>query len=79
MITYTGLNYTTSQVNRDYKIKVYGMYNDKKVNTLVGVCGLIKMVGIDNANKMIARAMRSTGDKEVCKLRRGIKVTFYYC
>lgn len=79
MITYNGLNYTTSEVNRDYKMKAYGYFNGKKVNTLIGVAGLVAMVGIDNANKMIARAMASRKDKEVCKLRRGIQVTFYYC
>lgn len=41
------------------------------------VSGLIKLVGIEMANKMIRRAFNGKGDKIECKLRRGIKVVFY--
>ena len=50
---YHGLKYTTQQINRNYKIKVAGMVNGKKVNMLVGVSGLIKIVGdIDLVNRL---------------------------
>ena len=38
------LKYTTREINANYKIKVSGLFDGKKVNTLVGVSGLIKMV-----------------------------------
>lgn len=76
---YNGLKYTTKQINRNYKIKVAGMVNGKKVNMLVGVSGLIKIVGdIQLVNRLLDRAFNCIGDKEVCKLRRGVKITFYY-
>lgn len=76
---YTGLNYSTSEINRAFKIKAHTTkkLGDKKLNTLIGVSGLIRLVGIDFANKFIERAFNSTGDKETCKLRSGIRVTFY--
>ena len=53
--------------------------NGKKVNVLVGVSGLIKIVGdIKLVNRLLKRAFNCYGDKEVCKLRRGVKITFYY-
>ena len=75
---YNGLEYTTREVNRNYKIKVYGMVDGKKVNKLVGVRGLIELVGVEMANKMLRRAFRCM-DVQVCKLRRGIKISFYSC
>lgn len=76
---YTGLKYSTKEINMNYKIKVNGIINCKKINTLVGVSGLIRIVGdIELVNKLLDRAFNCIGDKEVCKLRRGIKITFYY-
>lgn len=73
-------NYTKKEVNSNFKIKVYGYTESgKKVDTLVGVSGLILIIGVEMANKTIARAMKSKGDSCVCKLRRGIKVTYYAC
>lgn len=40
----------------NFRIKVNGIVDGKKINTLVGVSGLIKLVGIEMANKMIRRA-----------------------
>lgn len=72
------LNYTTSQINSNFKIKVAGHNEEgKKLNTLVGVSGLVALIGFDLANKFINRAFRSLEDKTECKLRRGLKVTFY--
>ena len=72
------LNYTTREINRNFKIKVSGIADGEKINTLVGVSGLLRLVGEDMANKMLNRAFNTPDDKQVCKLRRGIKVTFYY-
>lgn len=77
---YNGLNYSTQEINRNFKIKVTGMVDGRKINTLVGVRGLIAYVGdIELTNRLIARAFDSMSDKQVCKLRRGIRITFYYC
>lgn len=72
------LKYTTRKINHNYKIKVYGLYNGKKVNTLVGVSGFIKMVNdIELCNRLLDRAFASMNDKCVCKLRRSLKISFY--
>lgn len=68
---YNGLEYTTKEINRTFKIKVNGLFNGKKINTLVGVYGLIKLVGVEMANKLLRRAFRCVKDAEHCKLRRG--------
>ncbi len=75
----TTLKYTTSEINRNFKIKVSGYVNGKKVNTLVGVSGLIRMLegAIDLINRLLDRAFNCMDDKCVCKLRRGLKVSFY--
>lgn len=74
---YNGLQYTTREINMNFRIKVFGIVDGKKKNTLMGVWGLINLVGIELANKLFAKAFRSVGDNQVCKLRRGIKITFY--
>lgn len=76
----TGLTYSTKRINSNFKIKVAGHnFDSKKINTLVGVSGLVKLIGIELANKLIKRAFDNCAydDKVVCKLRRGLKVTFY--
>lgn len=73
----TTLNYTTKHINANYRIKVFGIVEGKKINTLVGVSGMLKLIGAELANKFLSRAERSMDDYRVCKLRRGIKVTFY--
>lgn len=74
---FTGLNFRTEFINLNWKIKVNGGVNGSRMNTLVGVSGLINLVGIDLANSLFERAQRGCGQKTVCKLRRGLKVTFY--
>lgn len=75
---YNGLNYTTRQINFNFRIKVAGVdENGKKINKLVGVAGLIKLIGVEFVNKFLGRAFNSGDDKTTCKLRRGIKITFY--
>lgn len=72
------LNYTTRKINRNFKIKVSGLYEGEKINTLVGVSGLVKLVNdIELTNRLLDRAFASLEDKCVCKLRRGIKISFY--
>ena len=63
---YNGLDYTTKEINRNFKIKVNGIVNGKKVNVLVGVSGLIKIVGdIKLVNRLLKRAFNCYDDKEL--------------
>ena len=73
----TTLNYTTTHINANYRIKVFGIVDGKKINTLVGVSGMLRLIGVEFANKFLAKAERSMDDACICKLRRGIKITFY--
>lgn len=70
--------YSTARINRDYRIKVAGIDNNgNKINTLVGVSGLLNLIGVELANKLLGRAYRCMDDNCYCKLRRGLRVTFY--
>lgn len=72
------LNYTTKWINSNFRIKVYGRdENGKKINTLVGVSGIIRLIGVELFNKFIKRAIDCMMDSCVCKLRRGLVVTLY--
>ena len=76
------MTYSTSQINRDFRIKVYGYNNsDERLNLLVGVSGLIRLVGEELADTLVKRAFKNSyfvqNGKVVCKLRRGMKITFY--
>lgn len=73
------LAYSTSEINRNYRIKVYGLdENGNRVNKLVGVSGLLKLVGdIALVNRLLKRAFGCLLDACICKLRRGLKITFY--
>jgi hypothetical protein len=75
----TTLNYTTREINANYRIKVFGINeeNGKKMNTLVGVSGLLKLIGAEMFNKFMERREKCMDDVCVCKLRRGLKVSFY--
>lgn len=69
---------TTSAINRNFKIKVFGFDKQgKKLNTLVGVSGLINLIGEELADKFVNRAFRCKADKCVCKQYEGLQVTFY--
>lgn len=77
-IRYKGINYSTMEVNRHFKIKVSGVNNGKKIHSLVGVSGLIEVVGdTEVVNSMLDKAFSKGLDKVERKLRRGLKVTFY--
>lgn len=72
------LKYSTREINRNFKVKVSGMYEGQKINTLVGVTGLIKMVNdLELTNRLLDRVFASMDDKCVMKLRRGLKISFY--
>lgn len=72
------LKYTTREINSNYKIKVSGLYEGQKINTLVGVSGLVRLVGdMALVNRLLDRAFEDMSDVCVCKLRRGLKVSFY--
>lgn len=74
---FNGLERTTKEINMNFRIKVNGIVDGKKVNKLVGVKGLIELIGVEMANKMLCHTFNGTDDKTVCKLRRGIKISFY--
>lgn len=72
------LNYSTKDINKNFRIKVSGRdQNGKRINKLVGVAGAIALIGIEMLNKLLKRAFASMGDVCVCKLRRGIRFSFY--
>ena len=82
MMNATAMTYSTSQINRDFRIKVYGYNNsDERLNLLVGVSGLIRLVGEELADTLVKRVFKNSyfvqNGKVVCKLRRGMKITFY--
>lgn len=67
----------TTYVNRNWRMKVSGQNEGKRVHKLVGVSGLIEIVGMDLFFKMVLKAKEKAEDKVVFKLRRGLLVTFY--
>ena len=72
------LDYSVSYLNANYLFKVAGDNGDgKKLNKLVGVSGLVKLIGVELVNKFVARAEREGSDATYCRLRRGLKVTLY--
>lgn len=72
------LNYTKTFINRNFRMKVYGVdENGNRINKLVGVAGLIALIGVELLNKFLDRALKAGLDKCVCKLRRGLHVSFY--
>lgn len=73
------LNYKTSVINKNFLIKVNGKdTNSNRINKLVGVAGAIELIGVEMLNKLLHRAFACMDDVCVCKLRRGIKFSFYY-
>lgn len=57
------MRYSKNYINRNYRIKVYGYsVTGAKINTLVGVAGLIALIGVDFANKFLDRAEASGAD-----------------
>lgn len=60
-------------INRNYYIKVYGL----GINQLVGWPKLVEIVGMDLATKIYNKAIKMREDKQIVKLRRGLKITIY--
>lgn len=72
------MTYTTKEINSNFKIKVAGRdESGTKINTLVGVSGAIALIGEKMFGKLLDRAFASSDDVCVCKLRRGLKFSFY--
>lgn len=71
------MNSTT--INKNFRIKVYGLVNGKKVNKLVGFKGLLEILGgsLEKLEKLVNRAFASMADKCRCKMRGGVAITFY--
>ena len=70
--------YTTKFINQNFRIKVFGRdENGKKINTLMGVSGIIRLIGQELFYKFIQRALDCMKDVCVCKLRRGLQVSLY--
>lgn len=74
----TNNQFTSKFINQNFRIKVFGYTEDgKKINTLMGVSGIIAMIGEELFYKFIQRALDSMKDLCVCKLRRGLQVSLY--
>lgn len=72
------LAYSTRDINRNFRIKVAGVDNEgNKINMLVGVSGALKLIGVELLNKFLKRAFSCMDNVCVCKLRRGLKFSFY--
>nr|DAT92800.1 MAG TPA: hypothetical protein [Caudoviricetes sp.] len=72
------LAYSTKEINSNYRIKVSGVdANGNRVHKLVGVSGAIDLIGVELFNKFLNRAFACMDDVCVCKLRRGLKFSFY--
>ena len=70
--------FTSKFINQNFRIKVFGYTEDgKKINTLMGVSGIIAMIGEELFFKFVQRALDSMKDVCVCKLRRGLQVSLY--
>ena len=75
---HTMTHFTSKEVNRNFKIKVSGTINGEKINTLVGVSGFLAFVGDEPlAERLLERAFNCPEDRCICKLRRGLKISFY--
>lgn len=71
--------YSTKEINRNFRIKVSGIVNGVKMHTLVGVRGLLKVLNnnLERLYKFVQRAFDSMADKCACKIYGGAVVTFY--
>ena len=70
--------FSSKFINQNFRIKVFG-YNEngKKINTLMGVSGIIKLIGETLFFKFVQRALDCMRDVCVCKLRRGLQISLY--
>ena len=72
------LAYSTREINRNFRIKVSGVAGEgTRVHRQVVVSGAIALIGVEMFNKLLKRAFNNVEYVCVCKLRRGIKFSFY--
>lgn len=70
--------YSTKFINSNFRIKVFGRdENGRKINTLMGVSGIIRLIGEELFFRFVQRALDCMMDVCHCKLRRGIQVSLY--
>ena len=70
--------FTSKFINQNFRIKVFGRdENGRKINTLMGVSGIIRLIGEELFYKFVQRALDCMQDVCVCKLRRGLQVSLY--
>ena len=70
--------FSSKFINANFRIKVFGRTEDgKKINTLMGVSGIIRLIGEELLYKFIQRELDCMLDVCVCKLRRGLQVSLY--
>lgn len=63
--------HTSKFINKNFRIKVSGIDNEgNRINKLVGVSGLLKLIGETLADKFVTRALKAGLDKVKCCLRR---------
>ena len=53
----------------------YSAYSTWPAGRLLGSYGLISLVGVELATKLLKRAEKSKSDKLTCRLRRGLIFT----
>lgn len=69
---------SSAEINRNWRLKVYGVDAfGHRINKLVGVAGLVALIGVEMLNKLLRRAANCLLDVCHCKLRRGLKISFY--
>ena len=54
------MKYDTTFINRNFLLKVYGVDSEnRRINRLVGVSGLVGLIGVELTEKFITRALNS--------------------
>ena len=72
------VRFTSKFINANFRIKVFGRdENGRKINTLMGVSGIVAMIGEDLFYRFVQRALDCMMDVCHCKLRRGLQVSLY--
>ncbi|MFR4344080.1 ribosomal large subunit pseudouridine synthase B [Alistipes putredinis] len=57
------MKYDTTFINRNFLLKVYGVDSEnRRINRLVGVSGLVGLIGVELTEKFITRALNSKKD-----------------
>lgn len=69
----------SKKINRDWRILVNWPKNAEhgRIRYLVGVSGLVRVVGVELATKLVSRAYASKSDVFTSSLRRGVSISFY--